>query len=262
MDIQGNAGVALVAEGNSNVNITLHQYSGNASDAEIQKRKEEAKLKFAVAQLFGLIKKHDLKESIEEISSTLFGDKTFNNLTVEQVKQLQLVASVFTNTIDEIQQTNSKRHELEEKEVFTNIGIRTNAVERAAIDVLLSDRVNSMELKRVWNDFLLSLGDDNQFKLTQPKKHLIFGWSALVAGLVIVLVFLFSAVGAYNKLAVLHIHAGLALIPIIGVIAFTGMYFVWISKMFLDPYYTAKKIKPYVERVNEKLRQKNNKEFS
>lgn len=90
LEIKGGVGVAVNAEEGASVHIYLK------SD---QPENKAEQLNYAVHRLLKTCEQSNCKTTMEKISQTLFSNKIFKNLTLEQLAQMQIIAEEFNSAL-------------------------------------------------------------------------------------------------------------------------------------------------------------------
>lgn len=228
-----------------------------ASPAEDQRISDPAH-RIAIGQLFGLLKKYELKPEMEVVSAALFGGTTFKELSVDQIKQLHVVAKIFNDRLSSleahIEDKYDNRDEVDFNRFYKETGMYASTPERAALRLLFKENVTPHQVKIVRSELLLDYKDDNQISLKAPIWRACVGWPIAAFSLLMFASSMFAAKIVALTYKAPPFEQGLMTLVFIVITVGAAAISAYQAGSFLKPYLIAKRIMPYVEKVNLKLK--------
>lgn len=251
--IEGNVGVALSADPNANVYITVNQT--NAIERRVSPEANRS-----VHVLLKACEKHNLKSSLEAVSQLIFDSDHFKSLSVDQLKTLQLIAQEFNDKLNEMQSHFEEKYDNHDEVDFNNFyketAMRASTPERFALRLLFKEHVTPGAVKLVRDELLLDYKDDNQLYIKDQVWRAWVGWPIAAFAMVLFGFSIFAGKIVNLTYQGTPTQKAIATLVLIVTTCGPGIFCAYQAASFLRPYYIAKRIKPYVEKVNIKLKQK------
>jgi hypothetical protein len=144
VEINGDTGVAVNAEGGAIINIHVMNGSENKPDP----------FKRAVHVLLKTCDEANCRAAIERISQTLYGSAIFKDLTLDELAKLQSIADEFKATLlaQQVDDHALFMKEMDEYEDFLRrTGIRASKQERSALtQLMVKQAFNPRQIKKAW----------------------------------------------------------------------------------------------------------------
>lgn len=251
VDIQGDVGVAVNAESNSNIHITVNQ-------AHRAERRVGSEVMRSVHILLKTCEKHNLKPSLEAIAQLIFGSDHFKSLSVDDLSKLQLIAEEFNDKLNRMQSDFEAKHdnrdEVDFNKFYEQTKIHASTPERAALRLLFKENVTPPEVKLVRSEILLEYKDDNQLHLNRQEWRAWVGWPIAGFSLLMLVAAMFAAKIIALTYKAPPFQQGLIAIAFMAITIGVAAISAYLAIDFLKPYFIAKRIKSLVENVNQKLR--------